>query len=110
MLAIIIPAHNEADHIAACVNAARRAASHRQLQGEETRVIVVLDSCSDDTGAIAQSLGADLTSIDARNVGMARRRRWRSAHAGSPLPMPTARSPTTGSRASSIAARMPCAA
>lgn len=28
MLAIIIPAHNEADHIAACVSAARRAADH----------------------------------------------------------------------------------
>jgi glycosyltransferase involved in cell wall biosynthesis len=72
MLAIIIPAHNEADHIAACVSAARRAADHHQLLGEEARVIVVLDSCTDRTGEIARALGADVTSIEARNVGMAR--------------------------------------
>jgi glycosyltransferase involved in cell wall biosynthesis len=72
MLAIIIPAHNEAQHIAACVAAARRAANHHQLLGEEARVIVVLDSCTDDTGVIAQAHGADVTSIDARNVGLAR--------------------------------------
>jgi glycosyltransferase involved in cell wall biosynthesis len=72
MLAIIIPAHNEADHIAACVVAARRAADHHQLLGEEARVIVVADSCSDDTRAIAHALGAEVTSIEARNVGMAR--------------------------------------
>jgi glycosyltransferase involved in cell wall biosynthesis len=72
MLAIIIPAHNEADHIAACVSAARRAADHHQLLGEEARVIVVLDSCTDHTGEIAHALGADVTSIDAHNVGMAR--------------------------------------
>jgi glycosyltransferase involved in cell wall biosynthesis len=72
MLAIVIPAHNEAAHIGACVAAARRAADHHQLLGEAARVIVVLDSCTDDTGAIARSLGADVTCIDARNVGRAR--------------------------------------
>ncbi|WP_277184759.1 glycosyltransferase family 2 protein [Caballeronia sp. BR00000012568055] len=72
MLAIVIPAHNEADHIAACVTAARRAADHHQLLGEDARVIVVLDSCSDATGETARAHGADVTSIDARNVGMAR--------------------------------------
>ncbi|MDR5775194.1 MULTISPECIES: glycosyltransferase family 2 protein [unclassified Caballeronia] len=72
MLAIVIPAHNEAAHIGACVTAARRAADHHQLLGEEVRVIVVLDSCSDETGDIASALGAHVTSIDARNVGIAR--------------------------------------
>jgi glycosyltransferase involved in cell wall biosynthesis len=72
MLAIIIPAHNEAQHIAACVTTARRAADHHQLLGEEARVIVVLDSCTDDTGLIARAHGADVTSIEARNVGVAR--------------------------------------
>ncbi|SAL71589.1 Glycosyl transferase family 2 [Caballeronia peredens] len=72
MLAIVIPAHNEALHIGACVAAARSAAEHRQLSGEAASVIVVLDSCTDDTGDIARALGADVTSIDARNVGIAR--------------------------------------
>ncbi|AET91597.1 glycosyl transferase family protein [Burkholderia sp. YI23] len=72
MLAIVIPAHNEAAQIGACVAAARRAADHHQLLGEAARVIVVLDSCTDETGAIARSLGADVTCVDARNVGMAR--------------------------------------
>ena len=72
MLAIVIPAHNEAAHIGACVAAARRAAHHHQLLGEPARVIVVADSCTDETGDIAQALGADVACIEARNVGIAR--------------------------------------
>lgn len=72
MLGIIIPAHNEAAHIGACVTAAKRAANHHQLLGEDVRVIVVVDYCTDDTPAIAASLGADLISVSARNVGVAR--------------------------------------
>ncbi|AMM17986.1 MAG: glycosyltransferase [Pseudomonadota bacterium] len=72
MIGIIIPAHNEAAQIGACVTAAKRAASHHQLLGEEVRVIVVADHCSDDTAAIAESLGADVLAVNARNVGIAR--------------------------------------
>ena len=74
MLAIVIPAHNEAAHIGACVAAARRAAGHHQLHGEAACVIVVLDSCTDETGEIARALGADVVTIEARNVGVARAR------------------------------------
>ena len=72
MLGIVIPAHDEAAHIGECVASARAPRIHHQLLGEEVRVIVVLDSCTDDTEAIARALGADVTHIDARNVGMAR--------------------------------------
>ncbi|MDN7177780.1 glycosyltransferase [Caballeronia sp. SEWSISQ10-4 2] len=72
MLGIIIPAHNEATHIDACVTAAKRAANHHQLLGEDVRVIVVVDHCTDNTPAIAAALGADLISVSARNVGVAR--------------------------------------
>ncbi|MFM0322366.1 glycosyltransferase family 2 protein [Caballeronia glebae] len=72
MLAIVIPAHNEAAHIGACVAAARRAADHHQLLGEAARVIVVADSCSDETADIARALGAQVSCIEARNVGIAR--------------------------------------
>src|ERR1700744_2852335 len=72
MLGIIIPAHNEAAHIGECVSAAQRAASHHQLLGEEVRVIVIVDHCADDTESIASSLGAEVISVSARNVGVAR--------------------------------------
>ena len=72
MLGIIIPAHNEAGHIGTCVSAAKRAANHYELLGEDVRVIVVVDHCIDDTSAIAASLGADVLSVSARNVGVAR--------------------------------------
>jgi glycosyltransferase involved in cell wall biosynthesis len=72
MLGIIIPAHDEAAHIGACVSAALRAASHAELLGEEVRVIVVADHCSDTTAQIAASLGAEVLTLNARNVGVAR--------------------------------------
>lgn len=72
MLGIIVPAHDEAAHIGACVSAALRAASHAELLGEEVRVIVVADHCSDTTAQIAASLGAEVLTLNARNVGVAR--------------------------------------
>jgi glycosyltransferase involved in cell wall biosynthesis len=72
MIGIVIPAHNEAAQIGACVTAAKRAASHHQLLGETVRVIVVADHCTDETAAIAESLGADVVTVSARNVGIAR--------------------------------------
>jgi glycosyltransferase involved in cell wall biosynthesis len=72
MIGIIIPAHNEAAHIGVCVTAAKRAANHHQLLGEDVRVIVVVDHCTDDTPAIAEALGADVLCVNARNVGVAR--------------------------------------
>jgi glycosyltransferase involved in cell wall biosynthesis len=72
MIGIIIPAHDEAGHIGACVTAAKHAASHHQLLGEDVRVIVVVDHCTDETAEIAQTLGAEVVSVSARNVGVAR--------------------------------------
>ncbi|MDE1182529.1 glycosyltransferase [Paraburkholderia sp.] len=72
MIGVIIPAHNEAGSIARCVSSALAAARHQDLAGEAVKVIVVLDSCSDDTGAIATALGADVIEITHRNVGFAR--------------------------------------
>lgn len=72
MLGIIIPAHDEAAHIGACVTAALRAASHVELLGEAVRVVVVADHCSDNTAHIASALGADVIEVSVRNVGMAR--------------------------------------
>jgi glycosyltransferase involved in cell wall biosynthesis len=72
MLAVIIPAHNEAQLIEQCVRSAVRASQHPGLGGEEVRVYVVLDSCTDDTERIARSLGAEILHVQIRNVGVAR--------------------------------------
>jgi glycosyltransferase involved in cell wall biosynthesis len=72
MLGIVIPAHNEQDTIAACVQAARRAGGHPRLDNEPVEVIVVLDGCTDATGVIAARSGAITISVRARNVGVAR--------------------------------------
>lgn len=74
MIAIVVPAHNEAPSIGACLASLRAAIAHRGLAGEPVEIFVVLDACTDDTGRIAAALGAHLVAVDARNVGVARSR------------------------------------
>lgn len=72
MIGVNIPAHNEARCIGPCVLSVIQAARHPALRGEEVRIIVVLDSCTDETGVVAQSMGADILLVQTRNVGVAR--------------------------------------
>lgn len=72
MIGIVIPAHNEEAFLADCLDAARRAATHPALLGEAVEIVVVLDSCTDDSLSIAQCFGVHLLTLDARNVGRAR--------------------------------------
>ena len=72
MIAVIVPAHNEEEHITDCVAALRSAARCPHLCGEQTVVIVVLDACTDGTRSAAQQLGVTTISLESRNVGAAR--------------------------------------
>jgi len=72
LIAAIVPAHNEAEHIGACVQSLRIAARCSRLNGEPVLVVVVLDDCDDATGAVASEAGAQVLSVHARNVGTAR--------------------------------------
>jgi glycosyltransferase involved in cell wall biosynthesis len=72
MLAVIIPAHNEAHLIGHCVRSVVEASSHPGLEAEEVLIFVVVDSCTDETGLIAASLGAQVLPVEMRNVGSAR--------------------------------------
>lgn len=74
MIGVVIPAHNEGERIGAALRAVREAATHPALGGEDVRVVVVLDSCSDATEAVVAQHGVAQLSLDARNVGMARAR------------------------------------
>lgn len=73
-VAVVIPARDEADGIAACV-ASVRASLHRAGPGA-IHVVVVADRCVDPTAEVARhALGPDgeVIEIDAGRVGVARR-------------------------------------
>lgn len=72
MIATIVPAHNEAEHIGACLQSLRAASHNPRLNGEDVISIVVADDCSDHTAAIARRCGAIVLPVQARNVGRAR--------------------------------------
>lgn len=72
MIGVVIPAHDEARHIAAAVAAVRRAADHAALDGECVHILVVADDCRDDTAEQATAAGARTLALSARNVGCAR--------------------------------------
>ncbi|MEE1787718.1 glycosyltransferase family 2 protein [Streptomyces sp. SP17BM10] len=60
-LTVLIPAHNEADFIADAVRSA-----FGQTVAPRT-VLVIADSCTDDTVAIARRCGADVLEVDRRS-------------------------------------------
>lgn len=72
MLGVVIPAHNEEALIGGCLRSVIRASVHPALAGEEVRIFVVVDSCSDGTAAIARALGVQVLYVEKRNVGAAR--------------------------------------
>jgi len=72
MIGILIPAHNEQDLLAQCLQAALTAARHPELNGEAVKVTLVLDSCSDGSADIAANYDIKVLQINARNVGIAR--------------------------------------
>lgn len=73
MIGVVVPAHNEAEYLSACLQSLKQASICPALKGEEVEIIVVLDDCSDDSAAIVQRFGIRGLPIAARNVGVARR-------------------------------------
>lgn len=73
MIGIAIPAHNEADYLAACLQSVQRSVAQLSRQGHSALVLVVLDACDDDTPRIARQYADHVLPITAHNVGEARR-------------------------------------
>lgn len=72
MIAVIIPAHNEAECMAACLASVFLAASHPELH-EAVEVIVAVDRCTDATAELALALGAHVIDVPVPGgVGIAR--------------------------------------
>lgn len=72
MIGVVIPAHNEELWLEACLSSVLAAAAHPSLQAEPVKVVVVLDSCSDASRAIAESFAVTVLEVQARSVGVAR--------------------------------------
>jgi glycosyltransferase involved in cell wall biosynthesis len=72
MISVVVPAHDGADRIGACLASIRRAAEHALLRNESVRLFVALDACKDRTGYIAHCHGAALVVLEQNNVGAAR--------------------------------------
>ncbi|MFJ7280978.1 glycosyltransferase [Kitasatospora sp. NPDC098663] len=71
-LAVVVPARDEEELLADCLDALCRAARHPRVRDLPCRVIVVADACRDATAAIARGHGAQLLELTAGNVGAAR--------------------------------------
>ncbi|MFB8085892.1 glycosyltransferase [Streptomyces sp. NPDC055992] len=69
-VAVVVPAHNEAERIVDCVRSISAAAG--QVAPLPVRTVVVADACTDATAALATHEGAHVISINRRNVGAAR--------------------------------------
>lgn len=72
MIGIVIPAHNEERHINECLDSVLRAAEHPSLEGHPVEILVVLDDCSDNTGALVSAKRVATRAVSFRNVGKAR--------------------------------------
>lgn len=73
-IAVVIPAHNEQDHIGNCLTAVQTAIHDLTQQCSQmvVEVIMVLDSCEDNTQAIVQNFGVDCLMCEFKNVGKVR--------------------------------------
>jgi glycosyltransferase involved in cell wall biosynthesis len=69
MISFIIPAHNEERELPQTIEAIQRAA---QTTGRPFEIIVVDDSSTDATGAIAAKYGAGVVSVHSRHIAAAR--------------------------------------
>lgn len=73
MIAVIIPAHNEARRLGYCLTAVKQAVAQAETAGIAVEVLVVLDRCVDTSARIARRHGVHTLEPEAGNVGIARR-------------------------------------
>ncbi|WP_253206214.1 glycosyltransferase [Curtobacterium aetherium] len=87
-LDVVVPAHDEADRIGACLEALATAVTvlHHERPGTRAHVTVVLDGCTDDTpllvhAAARAGTSAWLDALATDHVGVGRARSLGAAHA-----------------------------
>lgn len=72
MIGIVIPAHNEEQHLPACLQSIRQAIAELGPLSEKVRVLVVLDSCTDQSLQQVKQAGVEYMCCTAHCVGKAR--------------------------------------
>lgn len=72
MIGVLVPAHDEAGHLAACLRSLAIAAAHPGLAGEPVQIIVALDACADGSAEVCARMATETLSLQARCVGAAR--------------------------------------
>lgn len=82
--AVVVPVHDEEVTLPACLAALAEATARSPVP---VTVTVVLDRCSDASAAICRAAGATTVTLDARNVGRARRSGVAGVLAVSPEPL-----------------------
>jgi glycosyltransferase involved in cell wall biosynthesis len=73
VIGVVVPAHNEQALLGRCLQSLQTAASHPDLCEEPVCIVVVLDACTDASAQIARQYQVINLSIEAHNVGLARR-------------------------------------
>jgi hypothetical protein len=71
MIGVVIPAHNEERCLEACLLSVLACAAHPSLNAERVEIVVVLDSCCDESRAIAERFAVTVLEVQARSVGVA---------------------------------------
>lgn len=71
-MAVVVPAYNEAETLGACLAAIQQAIAQLPPAVPEVKVLVVLDSCDDQSVEIVQQAGIDYLCCEVRCVGKAR--------------------------------------
>jgi glycosyltransferase involved in cell wall biosynthesis len=79
LISIIVPAHNEEDHIDDCLHSLAVAARCEALGGEDVHIWVAADSCTDATVERCLLHAVHVITLRARNVGAARATAARAA-------------------------------
>jgi GT2 family glycosyltransferase len=74
---LVVPVHDEEAELGRCIRALRAATLHPRLAGIEVQLVIVLDSCSDRSGDVAEAAlrgfpGARVVECAARSAGRAR--------------------------------------
>ena len=71
-VAVIVPAHDEEELIAACLESIEATARHAESDGCQVRIYVVCDACTDRTVHLAARARVTVLEVCERNVGAAR--------------------------------------
>ncbi|MGE8559707.1 MAG: glycosyltransferase [Acinetobacter sp.] len=72
MIGIVVPACNEEEYLQACLNSIYMAIQALPIWSRDVHVLVVLDSCTDQSLAIVERAGVSYLKCNVRCVGKAR--------------------------------------